>query len=72
MTDPSEEEFQLFAGRRSQRVRKIGLIVALVTCGVALIGAALWFVGPTLALIALLFLGAVIVPSCIQIAKERS
>jgi hypothetical protein len=39
---------------------------------VALIDAALWLVGPTLALIALLFLGAVIVPSCIEIAKRKS
>ena len=52
--------------------RRFGLIVALLIGGVALIGAALWFVGPTLALIALLFLGAVIVPSCIEIAKEKS
>lgn len=72
MSDPFEEEFQLFAGRRSELVRKISIIVALVTCGVALIGAALWFVGPTLALIALLFLGAVIVPCCIQIARQKA
>jgi hypothetical protein len=52
--------------------RRYSLIVALVIGGVALIGAALWLVGPTLALIALLFLGAVIVPSCIEIAKEKS
>jgi len=52
------------------RLRAFSLIAALVIGGVALIVAALWFFGPTLALIAFLVLAVVIAPSCIQILKE--
>jgi hypothetical protein len=52
------------------RVRQLVLIAVLLVAGVALVGAALWFVGPTFALFAFLFVAVVIVPSCIQILKE--
>jgi len=48
---------------------QVALIAALVLGGVALIGLALWLVGPTLALLALLLFGAVVVPSCIEILR---
>ncbi len=51
-------------------LRAFSLIAVLVIGGVALTVAALWFFGPTLALIAFLVLAVVIVPSCIQILKE--
>ncbi|HEV8575419.1 MAG TPA: hypothetical protein VGR43_12030 [Dehalococcoidia bacterium] len=54
------------------RLPRFGVIGFLVIGGVVLIGVALWLVGPTLALLAVLFFGVVIVPSIIEIAKERS
>jgi len=52
------------------RLRAFSLIAALILAGLVFIGAALWFAGPTLALIAFLALAVVIVPSCVQILKE--
>ena len=54
------------------RLRAFSLIAALVIGGVALIGSALWFVGPTLALIAFFVAAVVIVPSCIEILREHT
>jgi hypothetical protein len=50
-------------------VRQFTLIAALLIAGLALIAAALWFVGPTLALIAFFVLAVVIVPSCVEILE---
>jgi hypothetical protein len=52
------------------QLRGFSLIAVLVIVGVLLVGAALWFFGPTLALVAFFFLAVVIVPSCVQILKE--
>ena len=52
------------------RLWPFSLIAALVSGGVLLVGAALWFVGPTFALIAFFFLAVVIVPSCVEILKS--
>ena len=54
----------------NSRLRALSLIAALVIAGLMFIGAALWFVGPTLGLIAFLVLAVVIVPSCIEILRE--
>jgi hypothetical protein len=52
------------------RLWQFTLVAVLVIVGIALTVAALWFFGPTLALIAFLVLAVVIVPSCVQILKE--
>jgi multisubunit Na+/H+ antiporter MnhB subunit len=52
------------------RLLRFSLVAALAILGIALTVAALWFFGPTLALIAFLVLAVVIVPSCVQIIKE--